>query len=55
LRISATREAVLGTTDWKPVRLAFQAPAGGGLVEVRLVRTPSLRFDDYIAGTVWVV
>lgn len=53
-RLYFTTEAVRGTTDWKLVKYTFQAPPGTGLVEVRLVRTPSLRFDNLIRGTLWI-
>jgi hypothetical protein len=33
---------------------AFQVPPGAGLVQVSLVRKPSLKFDNLIRGTVWI-
>ena len=53
-RLSVSSEAVSGTTDWKLIKLSFSAPPGGELVEIRLARTPSLRFDNFIRGTLWV-
>lgn len=53
-KLNFTTEPMLGTTDWKLVRHTFQAPPGTGLIEIRLVRTPSLRFDNLIRGTVWI-
>jgi len=53
-RLSFTTEAMLGTNDWKLVEHAFQALPGTGLVEVRLVRKKSWRFDNLIRGTVWL-
>ncbi len=53
-QLNFTTENLLGSNDWKLVEHSFQAPAGTGLVEVRLARKPSLRFDNLIRGTVWV-
>ena len=51
--LTFTTEPMLGSTDWKLVQHAFVMPAAG-LIDVRLVRTPSLRFDSLIRGTLWI-
>jgi hypothetical protein len=53
-RLHFTTDPVLRTTDWKLIQRTFQAPAEGGLVEVRLTRTPSPRFDNFIGGRLWI-
>jgi hypothetical protein len=53
-QLSFTTEAMLGTNRWKLVEHTFQALPGTGLVEVRLVRKPSWRFDNLIRRTMWV-
>ncbi len=53
-RLSFTTESMLGSNDWKLVDHAFQVLPGTGLVQVSLVRKPSLRFDSLIRGTVWI-
>ena len=54
-RLSFTTKPVLGSTDWTLVEHPFTVPpAGAGLVNVQLVRTPSLRFDNLIRGTLWI-
>jgi hypothetical protein len=53
-RLNFTSEQFLGTNDWKRVAQAFEVVPGTGLVQVSLVRKPSLRFDNLIRGTVWL-
>jgi O-antigen ligase/cytochrome c-type biogenesis protein CcmH/NrfG len=53
-RLDFTTEALRGTHDWTRVERVFNAPAGGGLVRVTIVRTPSLKFDNQIRGTSWI-
>jgi O-antigen ligase len=54
-RLSFTIKPVLGSTDWAAVEHSFTVPpTGAGLVNVQLVRTPSLRFDNLIRGTLWI-
>lgn len=52
--LSFTTEPILGSSDWKLVEHVFVAPPGTGLADVTLVRTPSLRFDSLIRGTLWI-
>jgi hypothetical protein len=54
-RLSFTTKPVLGSTDWTLVEHPFTVPpTGAGLVDIQLVRTPSLRFDNLIRGTLWM-
>jgi Tfp pilus assembly protein PilF len=50
----ATTETIKESTDWRLVETAFQVPPDAGLVEVRVSRRPSLKFDNEIKGTVWI-
>jgi hypothetical protein len=43
-----------GTNDWTLSKGEFGAPTGGGLVSVRLMRRPSLKFDNLLKGTAWL-
>ncbi len=53
--LSFTTEPVLGSHDWTLVQHSFVvSPAAAGLIHIRLVRTPSLRFDNLIKGTLWI-
>ncbi len=53
-RLDIRTERFLGTTGWARVERTFEAPAETRVVEVRVVREPSWKFDNKIAGSVWV-
>jgi hypothetical protein len=53
-QLDVTTEQLRGSHDWTRVERAFEVPSGAGLVRVSLVRTPSLKFDNLVRGTVWV-
>ena len=44
----------LGTTGWHKIETRFTTSAPTHLMEVHVVRRPSLRFDNKISGTVWI-
>jgi hypothetical protein len=52
--VSATTEKLVGTREWWPVEASFQVPANAGLVAVTIRRTPSLKFDNQVRGTIWI-
>lgn len=45
-----TTEAMLAPTDWTRVTAEFDAPSNGGMVSIRVVRKPSLKFDKLAKG-----
>ena len=49
-----TTEPSLGSTDWKLVEKSFEVPPGAGSSHISLTRIASLRFDDLLAGTLWI-
>jgi hypothetical protein len=54
-RLSFTTQPILGSSEWTLIQHSFIVPKNAsGLTEVRLVRTPSLRFDNLVRGTLWV-
>ncbi len=53
-RLNFTTEALLGTNDWKLIEHQFQVRPGTGLIQLSIVRKPSLRFDNLIRGTAWI-
>ncbi len=53
-QLNFTTEAMAGSSGWKLIEHAFQVLPGTGLVQVSLVRKPSLKFDNLIRGTVWI-
>jgi hypothetical protein len=52
--VAATSKACVGTTDWTQVSREFDVPDDAGLLQVRVVRNKSFRFDNLIAGTAWL-
>lgn len=53
-RLNVESEPMVGTFGWREVVLPFTVAAGADFVEVGVERHPSLRFDNRIAGTVWL-
>jgi tetratricopeptide (TPR) repeat protein len=53
-RLEIRTEPFLGTQDWHLVQQAFTVPSGTNLVAVRVVRQPSQKFDNKIAGMFWL-
>ena len=47
-------ETPRGTSGWRTVTGTFVLPQATRLVEIRVVRRPSWRFDNKINGTVWI-
>ena len=47
-------ETPTGTGDWRLIEREFQVPPNAGLVQIRVLRRPSLKFDNKINGTVWI-
>ena len=45
---------VRGTSEWTTVTADFVRPAGTSVVELRIARLRSLRFDNKLGGTVWI-
>jgi hypothetical protein len=52
--LSAYTPDVSGTHDWTHVAATFTVSGAPRLVEVRIVRRPSLDFDNHPHGTAWV-
>ncbi|PYT76115.1 MAG: hypothetical protein DMG40_26845 [Acidobacteria bacterium] len=47
-------ESVVGTCGWTEQRLEFKTAADTHLLLIRVARPPSSKFDNKIAGTVWI-
>jgi hypothetical protein len=43
-----------GTHDWTLLSVSFNVRPAAQLVEVRVVRAPSLKFDNKLGGTAWI-
>jgi O-antigen ligase len=52
--LDVTTDNVRGSNDWTMLESVFDAPPGGGLTRVSVVRKPSLKFDNLIKGTAWI-
>ncbi len=53
-RFDVSTESVRGTTNWTTIKAEFDPPRDTELLEVRVVRRPSLKFDNRLSGTVWI-
>ncbi len=53
-RLDARTATMIGTRDWTRLEAAFQAKQPTALIELQVVRQPSIKFDNRIAGTAWI-
>ena len=53
-KLSAATQDLRGTAGWTPVQLDFRTGPDTRLLLVQLARLPSWKFDNQIAGTVWI-
>jgi len=54
VHLSAQTEALAGTNPWTHIDATFEVTSATKMIEVRVVRMRSLRFDNQISGTVWI-
>ncbi len=52
--LAVETESVTGTTSWQEQRLEFRTGPKTKLLVVQVVRAPSRKFDNQIAGTLWL-
>jgi tetratricopeptide (TPR) repeat protein len=53
-RVIAETKAVVGSTPWRRLTASFVVARAPRIVEIRVLRRSSLRFDNKINGTVWI-
>jgi len=53
-RLEARTASLRGTQDWARVETEFEVPASTRLLAVEVFREPTLKFDNKLAGTVWI-
>jgi hypothetical protein len=53
-KVFVSTENLVGTFDWSTETLTFQTSPETRLLVVRLARPASSKFDNKIAGTVWI-
>ena len=52
-RFSFVSDPLTGSTDWRKLEYSFALPAQTRLLRIAVVRRPSLKFDNKVAGTAW--
>jgi hypothetical protein len=52
--VEAVTEQASGTAPWRELTARVTVPAPTRLLTIELVRAPSLRFDNKLAGIVWI-
>lgn len=53
-KILGATEPLIGTTPWSEQSFSFETPPQTRLLIVRIVRSPSRKFDNKIAGAFWL-
>jgi hypothetical protein len=53
-RLDLSTQSLTGSSDWHAVELRFAVQAPTRLVRVEVARPPSLKFDNRIAGSLWL-
>jgi hypothetical protein len=53
-KILGSTEPLIGTTPWSEQSFSFETPAETRLLTVRMVRLPSQKLDNKIAGAFWL-
>ena len=53
-RLDLRTGPVIGTSDWLPVDQPFTVPPGTNLVNFRVLREQTQKFDNKVAGTAWI-
>ena len=53
-RLDSRTEPVLGSHDWTLVTQHITVSAATPMVAIRVIRTPTAKFDSRIAGTLWI-
>jgi len=53
-KLSLSTDNLVGALNWSPKQLLFKTGPKTRLLVIRVVRPPSHKFDNQIAGTVWI-
>jgi tetratricopeptide (TPR) repeat protein len=53
-RLEVSTDSVRGSNDWVQIRHTIAVGPATGVVQVSVCRRPSIKFDNKIAGTVWI-
>ncbi|MGA2601384.1 MAG: hypothetical protein ABSH09_30840, partial [Bryobacteraceae bacterium] len=53
--LNARTEQFIGTTaGWTRVEQIVRVPSATKLIEVQVIREPTLKFDNRVSGTAWI-
>ncbi len=53
-RLDAIFGQSIGSMPWSPVEYDLKVPQATRLLQVQVIRQPSMRFDNKVAGTAWI-
>jgi O-antigen ligase len=53
-RLDARTEQFVGTTGWKKVEQTVRVQGATKLLEIQVIREPSMKFDNRVSGTAWI-
>ena len=53
-RLDARTEQFLGTTGWKKVEQTVRVTGETKLLEIQVIREPTMKFDNKVSGTAWI-
>ena len=53
-RVDARTEQFVGTKGWTKVEQTFRVPAAAKLIELQVIREPTMKFDNKVSGTAWI-
>ena len=53
-RLDARTDQFVGTTGWRRVEQTVRVPSATKLIEIQVVREPTMKFDNKVSGTAWI-
>jgi O-antigen ligase len=53
-RLDTKTKEFLGSTDWTRVEASLRVPRETKLLEIQVIRQPTLKFDNKVSGTAWI-
>ncbi len=53
-RLDARTEQFIGSTGWRRVEQTVRVPSATKLVEIQVIREPTMKFDNKVSGTAWI-
>jgi tetratricopeptide (TPR) repeat protein len=53
-RLDARTEQFIGTTGWEKVEQTVRVPNETKLIEIQVIREPTMKFDNKVSGIAWI-